>query len=66
MRLVADFRIEKRDGGLQLVGRVRTAEVTENEILRATKTVLAKRGFGEVDVRVEPLLPPAREVRASR
>jgi hypothetical protein len=66
VRLVADFRIEKRDGGLQLVGRVRTAEVTETEILRATKTVLAKRGFGEVDVRVEPLLPPARELRPSR
>jgi hypothetical protein len=63
VRLVADFRIEKRDGGLQLVGRVRTAEVTVTEFLKATKTVLAKRGFGEVDVRVEPLVAPARDAR---
>jgi|GEM_PF-1476546 len=62
--LVRDLKIEKRDGGLQVVAVVRV-HADDAAALDALKLELRRAGYGDIDVRVERQAPPA-PVRANR
>lgn len=63
--LVRDLKLERRDGGLQIVGLLRQ-NADEEAALAAMRAVLAVAGFRDIDVRAERHDPaPSSRERAS-
>ena len=60
--LVRDLQLEKRDGGLQLVAIVRQ-HAADDDALVALRVELDRTGYGDIDVRVQRLLPPPPTTR---
>jgi hypothetical protein len=50
--LVRDLKLERRDGGLQIVGLLRL-NADEEAALAAMRAVLVAAGFGDIDLRAE-------------
>lgn len=55
---VRDLKLERRDGGLQIVGLLRH-HADDDAALAALRAALATAGFGDIDVRVERHEVPA-------
>jgi len=63
--LVRDLKLERRDGGLQIVALLRL-HADEDTALAALRDVLVAAGFGDIDVRAErhePALPASTTAR---
>jgi hypothetical protein len=56
--LVRDLKMERRDGGLQIVAILR-AHASDDDALAALRAVLGPAGFGDIDLRAERPTPPA-------